>query len=199
LLEIQADVHGTGGMRERADGDKIHAGLGDGAHGGEINAATGFGLGTPFALLHSETQLHEGHVVEQYEIRAGGRALLDLFERVGFDFNLELRIFCARLFDGGGDSVRLRSTQSSEVIVLDENHVEQAEAKVDAAAAGDSVFFQSSQTGGGFACVENPRVSAFDGIHELHGQGGNAGEALNEIEGNAFSAQDGARVAGNSQ
>ena len=50
------DVHGAGGMGERADGNEIHAGFGDGADGGEIHAAAGFGLRAALRLLHGEAQ-----------------------------------------------------------------------------------------------------------------------------------------------
>ena len=36
-------------MRERADGNKIHAGRGDGADGFQIHAAAGFSLGAATA------------------------------------------------------------------------------------------------------------------------------------------------------
>src|SRR6185437_16479925 len=66
-------------------------------------------------------------------------------------------------------------------------------------AAGHGVFFQSTQTRRGLPRVKNLRVSAFDGVDELRGQRGDAGETLSEIERDAFGAEDGARIAGNAQ
>lgn len=186
-------------MSECASGNEINAGFGNGADGREIDAAAGFGFCPAFALLNGEPQLDQVHVVQQDEIRTRRNRLIYLFECVGFDFHFDLRVFCARGADGGGDCIWLGIAQSGEMIVFDEHHVEQAEAVINAAAASDGIFFQSTQAGSGFARVKNLRVGALDGIHELRSQGGDAGEALNEIEGDAFGAQDGTRIAGNAQ
>ena len=85
------------------------------------------------------------------------------------------------------------------MIVLDENHVEQAEAMIFSAAARDGVFFKTPPAGRGFARVENLCVSSLDGVHELRGERGNAGKPLDEIQRDALGAQNGARRAGNPQ
>jgi hypothetical protein len=156
-------------MCECPDGNEINPGLRDGANGGKIHAAAGLSFGPAFALLHREPELHERHVVEQNEIGSRRRALFDLFERVRFDFDLELRIFRARGLDGRRNGIRLGVAQRSEMVVLDQHHVEKSEAMIGPAAASDCVFFQLPQTGRGFARIKNLRVRAFDGIHELRG------------------------------
>ena len=90
-------------------------------------------------------------------------------------------------------------SQRGEVVVLDEHHVEQAEAMVVSAAAGDGVFLKPPPAGRGFARVENSRRSAFDGLHELRGQRGNAGKSLDKIQRHALGAQNRARRTGNVQ
>ena len=92
-------------MRQRADRDEIHAGLGDGADAGQSHAAAGLGLRAALALLHRQAQLHQVHVVEQDDVRARRDRLLDLLQRVGFDLDLELRVFGPRALDGGGNGV----------------------------------------------------------------------------------------------
>ena len=67
--------------------------------------------------------------------------------------------FCAGARNGGGDGVRLFIPQRGEVVVLDENHVEQANAMIFPAAAGDGIFLKTPPAGRGFARVENLRAA----------------------------------------
>ena len=126
-------------------------------------------------------------------------ACSDLLQRVGLDLDFQIWKFFARAPDRGGDGVRLFVTQRGEVVVLDEHHVEQAQAMVVAAAAGDGVFLKPPPAGRGFARVENLRRRAFDGIDKLRGQGGHAGKPLDKIQRHALGAQNRARRAGNFQ
>ena len=68
----------------------------DGADVGQIHAAAGFGLRAAFAFLNRQPQLDGVHVVEQDDVRSRLHRLLDLVQRVGFDFNLELADNLAR-------------------------------------------------------------------------------------------------------
>ena len=186
-------------MRERADGNKIHAGLGDGADGFQIHAAAGFGFRAAIDNFHRLPQLYQIHVVEQNEVRAGVHSLFDLFQSVGFDFDFQLRKFFARALDGGGDGIRLFVLQRGEMIVLDKNHVEQADAMIFCAAASDSIFLKSPPAGRRFARVQNLRVGSPNRFDELRGQSGDAGKPLDKIQRDSFGAQNGARRAGDSQ
>ena len=78
------------------------------------------------------------------------------------------------------------------MIVLDQHHVEKPDAIVGATAASHRVFFQPPQTGCRLARVENLRVSALDGIHELRRQRGNSRKALDEIQRHPLGAEEGA-------
>ena len=93
-------------MRERADGNEIHAGPGNGADVRQIHAAAGLGLRAAFDFLHRQPQLNQVHVVEQNDVRARLGGLLDLFQGVGFDLDFQFRKFFARAGDGGGDGIR---------------------------------------------------------------------------------------------
>src|ERR1035438_97382 len=70
---------------------------------------------------------------------------------------------------------------------------------VPATAARDGVLLQPPPAGRGLARVENLRPGALDGVNELGGQRGDAAKALEEVEGDAFGAQQGASRAGNLQ
>ena len=186
-------------MRERADGNEIHAGPGNRADVRQVHAAAGLGLHAAFDFLHRQPQLNRVHVIEQDNVRPRIGGLLDLFQGVRFDLDFEIRIFFPRALDGGGDGIRFFAVQCGKVIVLDEHHIEQAEAMVVSAAARDGVFLETPPAGRGFARVQNLRVSSFDGLDELRGQRGDAGKPLDEIQRDALGAQNGAGRAGNFQ
>jgi len=97
------------------------------------------------------------------------------------------------------DCVRFFIPQRGEMIVLDQNHVEQTDPVIFPAAAGNGVFFKPPPAGCGFARVENLRARALDGIHELRGQGRNAGKPLDKIQRDTLGAQNGAGRAGDFQ
>ena len=76
------------GMGQRADRNQIDAGLGDCAHGLERDAAGGFEDDAPGgAITRARAHLVERHVVEQDRIGPGGQRLLDLRQRLAFDFD----------------------------------------------------------------------------------------------------------------
>ena len=74
------------------------------------------------------------------------------------------------------------------MIVLDQNHVEQTDAMILPAAAGNRVFFKPPPAGRGFARVENFCVCAANGLDKLRGQSRNAGKPLDEIQRDALGA-----------
>src|SRR5436190_23184925 len=58
-FEVQGYVRGTGRMRECADGNEVHPGLGNLSDAGQVNPAAGFGFGAPLGLLNRHPQLHQ--------------------------------------------------------------------------------------------------------------------------------------------
>ena len=94
-------------MRERADGNEIHAGFGNRLDAGQVHAAAGLGLRAALDFLHRQPQLHRIHVVEQNDVRARVGGLLDLFQRVGLDLDFQSRKFFARAPDRRRDGVGL--------------------------------------------------------------------------------------------
>ena len=95
----------------------------------------------------------------------------------------------ARALDRSGNGIRGLIPQCCQVVVLDEHHIEQAEAMVSAAAARNRVLLQPPPTRCGLARVENLRPRVFDCINKLGRQGGDAAEPLQEVEGDSFSTQ----------
>ncbi len=186
-------------MGEGADGNEIHAGPGDGANGFQGHAAAGFGAGAAIHEPDRSSQVLQIHVVQQHDVGAGFHGLRHLPEGVGFHFNFQLRKFFSRAGDGGSDGIGFFISQGGQVIVLDQNHVEKAQAMIFPAAAGDGVFLKAPPAGRGFAGVENLRSGSVNRGDELRGQRRHAGEPLQEIQRHAFGAQNGAGRAVNFQ
>jgi hypothetical protein len=55
------------------------------------------------------------------------------------------------------------------------------------------LFFEQAKAGGGFAGIEDADAGAFDSADVARGQGGDAGEPLEEVEGDAFAGEERAR------
>src|SRR5436190_210939 len=177
-------------MGERANGDAIDPGVGDLANVREGHATASLCLATAADELYGAAKLVGRHVVEKDNVGAGFGGFGGLIQGVCFDFDFERWRFFSRGLDREGDV----SSESSKVIVLDEHHVEEPEAMVLAAAAFDGVFLESTPTGSGFAGIENFCARAAHRIHELARERGDSGEALNEIQGDAFGSENGTRV-----
>lgn len=176
-------------MRDRADRNVIDARLGNRAHGLQIHAAAGFSFRASGDEEHGIAQFSKRHVVEQHDVRAGACRMLDLQQRIGFDFNFQSGRMFTRALHRGGDGVRLRITQRREMVVLDEHHVPKAEAMVLRAAATDRVLFQFTPARSRLACVENRRAGAGNRFNKPQRDSRNAGEALHKIQRDAFGSE----------
>ena len=115
FLKIQSNIHRARRMRERADGNEIHAAAGNGMDVSGVYAAAGLSPRVALDLLHRQPQLNRVHVVEQNEVRAGIGGLFGLLQSIGLDFNFQLGKFFTRPRHGGGDGVRFLVLQCDEV------------------------------------------------------------------------------------
>ena len=180
-------------MGEAAYGNEINAGGGDVANGVEVYAAAGFEFraGAVTAQGDGVVEVGEGHVVEEDVIEAieceeGG----DLVEVIGLEFDFGIGVGLFEAVDGVLDGVEFAF--GDEVVVLDHGAVVEAHAVVGAAAIGNGLFFEQSVARGGFAGVEDGGGSVADELDVVRGEGGDAAEALEEVEGGAFCGEDGA-------
>ena len=73
-----------------------------------------------------------------------------------------------------------------DVVILDQDHIIQANAMVQTAPPGHRQFVQRSQAGGGLARIEDDCTGPGDCIHELARQGGDPRHASHEVEGGPF-------------
>ena len=166
-------------MGERADGDVVDAGFGVGAHVAQVDEAADLQAGAPCCSIHGGLDLGPRHVVQQDELGSGGEGFVELTQGVDFDLNANA-VPVGRMCNAQGDS---HTAGRGDVVVLDENGVEEAEAVVDAAAQGDGVFVQRAKTRDGLAGVEDGGAGSGDRVDECAGERGDAAEALEEVEG----------------
>ena len=182
-------------MGEGSAGDEIDAGGGDAGEALEGDAAAGFELDA--AGDEGDAALHFliGHVVEEDDVDAAqGEEAFDLGEAVGFEFDAHAGVLAVDGIDG---LLELgKAGFGEEVIVFDHDHVVEAVAVVGAAACEDGGLFQSAPAGSGLAGIEQAAGGGAHGLDVVVGEGGDAAEALEEIEGGAFAAEQGAGGAG---
>src|SRR6266849_7190957 len=177
-------------MRQCSQRDEIYAGSGDSskARGIGANVARGLDQHTGSATAH---QFHRAvhhfdmHVVEQDDICTGCQGLVYFHQCFALDFDLEqVGSQAASGIDGCCDAPgRL------DVVVLDENAIAQAEAVIVTAARPYSILLQAAQTWRRLARIKDARPCAFDGAYTARGDGGDAGEMTEKIQGHTLSAQ----------
>ena len=188
-IDFHGDINGGGGVGESADGDEVDAGFSDCGDGLEVHATACFEL--EFALVEVDglAELVECHVIEEDDIDVGkGEEAFDLFEGIGFEFDAGGGVIG---FEAEDAFAELVERIGCEVIVFDHDHVVEADSVVGAAAGEDGLFFEEAQSWGSFAGVEDPRLGMGDGLDVLVGEGGDAGQALEEVERGAFCGEEG--------
>ena len=177
--------------------DEVHSRLGIGAEGGVGDAAAGLGLVAHGPGLDAAHGLGEGRDVEVVEHDAVHTAVvehaLQLVQVAHLDFDFQRLALVvqvlARTVDG-----RLDAAGEVDVIVLEHHHVVEADTVVGAAAAGHGILLQQPHVGGRLAGVEQSGLQPVQHLHHAAGLGGDAGEALHEVERRALGGEDAAAV-----
>jgi hypothetical protein len=187
--EVEGEIDGWGGVRDGTDGDEMHAGFGDLADGLKVHASACFELNFFGTEANSLVHVLMGHVVEKYDIHSlQAEKTFGLLECVGLEFDADAGIGCAC----GGDHVlqvfEIKSCR--EVIVLNHEHIMEADPVVAGAACGDSGFFQEAQAWSGFAGIEYDGISPANSFDKSTSHGGNTAETLDEIQGGALGGED---------
>ncbi len=186
--DAHGEVDGGGGVGERADRDEVDASFGVGANGFEGHSAGSFDghAGECGAdLLDGFFDGGGGHVIEQDGFGAAGDGLVELVLRTDFDLN-GLAGFAE--FERVGEGFR-QAAAERDVVVLDEDSVGEIEPVVVAAATADSVFIERAEAGDGLARVEHLGFGAGDGFDEVGCERGDAGHALEQVEGDALGGE----------
>lgn len=193
--QIQSQVERPNGVGEGAGGDGIDASGSDVVDGVEGDAAAGFEPESAGIESDGLPKLREVHVIEQDEVDVlEGEEVGELLEGGGFQLDAHDWVVFADVIDGVLEGGQVTGG-GGEVIVFDHDGIVEAHTMVDTATGFDGLFFEQSPTGGGFASVPDFDGEGFDGIDVASGHGGDAGEALEEVEGGAFGGKEGAGAA----
>ena len=124
-----------------------------------------------------------------------GEHLVDFVERAGFDFDFEVEavgfLIGRTTVEGLGDAAG-----KVHVVVFEQNHVEEADAVVGAAADFDGFFFEHTHAGCGFAGIEHTCVCAFESFDIGGRHRGNAAHALHHVEHKTLGLQQASDFAG---
>jgi hypothetical protein len=185
-------IHSGSGVGEGADGDEIDSCLGDCGDGGEIHSAACFELHASGRHLHRCPQGIQGHVVEQDDVdMRQGQEQFNLLKGICLEFNLEVRVIGFEVEKSLAEEL---DVCGSDVVILHHDHIVEAESVIGPASCEDRLFFEETESGSGLSSVEDARFCVGDRFHVLVGEGGDTGQALEKVEGGAFSGQE--RVCG---
>ena len=171
-------------MRECADGDSVDACLGDLPHVLESDAARRFERNDAANMLHGGLQLRRGHVVEEDEVGMRGKSFFELGGVSNLDHDSLRHLARADPFDRGADRCG-----AIDVIVLDQEHVIQADAVILAATTNHRVFIERAKSRRRFSRIENLRSRSRNGVDVTPRCGSDARRALHQVQSCALRAQ----------
>ena len=107
--------------------------------------------------------------------------LLQLVKRAYLNLNLQVESLLFQVSMTAVNGVG-NTTGKVHVVVLQEYHVEQADAMVRATADLDGLLLEHTHTRSGLAGIEHTGASALQTLHILIGHGGNTTHALHDIQ-----------------
>ena len=154
------------------------------------DAARGLELGAAGDERDRVGGQRRAHVVEQDACRTCTERLPHLVERLGLDLDRKRSVAFGEHSERGGNPAG-----EAEVVLLDEDRVVETGAMVAAATAADGVLLEGAQPGSRLARVEDRRAGAVDEIDERARERRHAAQSADEVDGDALSAENGARVA----
>jgi hypothetical protein len=176
-------------MGQRPHRDEVNPSLGDGADAVEAHVPGSFEGDTASDESHGFAHQLKGHVVEHDHVGAGGQGVSDLGEVGRFDFDADAGADGgAGPADGLGDAPDV-----AQMIVLDQDHVGEAQAMVRPAAGFNGVFLEEAQAGGRLARVEDLGFGPCYGVDETTRGRGDSREPLEEVESGPLALEQGDR------
>ena len=172
-------------LGESPDGNTVHAGFSDGAHGFQRDIAGGFELGAPGGDRYRATHRVQVEIIEQDQFRAGSQRSVELRQRFHLDLHGDaiagqLKRRCQYRRDSAG---------SCNVVFLDEDAVVQPDALILPAAHTHGVFFGQPQAWQRLAGIQNGSAGAGHGVDIGSGGGGHSRQGLQKIQRRTFSSK----------
>ena len=190
----QRNVEALDMVGQGTDGDEIDSRLSVLAQSLFGDSAAGFGF---VAVVDAAHRLAKGvgvEVVEHDTIHTPVvKYRLKFVEVADFYFDSQVFVLCFQVVAGAVDSGHDASCKV-DVVVLEHNHIVQADAMVGAAAAVDGIFLEQTHVGGCLAGVKKLGVKAFEHFDHTVGLGGDTRKALHEIECCTLGGKDAARM-----
>lgn len=189
--QVERQVQSAHGVGEGTGRDGVHSSGGYVMNGIERDAAASFQPKTTSVEGHRLAELGEVHVVQQDEVDAGeSQEIGQLLESGGFELDAHAWVIRPHAIDGLLQGFQVAS--GCQVIVFDHDSVIEPETMIDGAASEHGLFFDQAPAGRGFARVPDFDWVGFDRFDIASGHGGDAGEALEEVQRGALGGEDGA-------
>ncbi len=135
--------------------------------------------------LHRPAHPFRGEVVQEHPVRPRLQGLGQLHQVGHLHLQGEPGIGLPGPLDGGGDP-----PGGGDVVLLDQDHVEEAPAVVHPAPAADGVLGQDAHPRHRLPGVQHPDPGPLQGRRRPPGGGGDAGEVLEEVEGGPLAGED---------
>ncbi|CDN41104.1 hypothetical protein BN871_AB_01020 [Paenibacillus sp. P22] len=192
--QVEADIESFERIREGADGNDVHAGLGDGPDRFQPHPARRFRKDMGRTALDQTNGLRHKlrlHIVEHDDVRAAIKSFADLLHR----FRLDLDLHRVRDDGTGRDHGRGDAAGSLDMVVLDHDGVVQAEAVIGAAADADGVLLQHPVARSRLAGVDQTSREPVQNVDEAACLGGDARQALHQVEREPLARQNAVRAA----
>jgi len=165
-------------LGEAADGNAVHAGFGDGAHGVQADVAGGFEQGAAGRAFDCAAHGVEIEIIEQDQLRTGRQRFVELVQR----FHLDLHAHAVAGQPERRFQHRCDAAGRGDVVFLDQDAVVEPDALVLSAARAHRVFFGQAQAGQRLAGVEDGGARAGDGCDVRPGRRRHGRQGLQEIQ-----------------
>lgn len=182
LVGFEAHVEAADMVRKGTDGDKIDTALriiAESIHG---DAARRLGLVLAVDQLDSLTSLGRCEIVEHDAVDAAdGENLIELVEIANLDLDTKILAFLLEILVDTGDGL-IDAARKVDMVVLEEDHVEEADAVVAASANLDSHLVEKAHARGRLASVDNLGVETLELGDVTRGCGCDAAHVLHDIE-----------------
>ena len=177
-------------MCQGSDRDKVHAALGIVAQGCERDAAGGFRLVASANHLDGLLGIGWREVVEHDAVHAADiQHLLEFVEVAHLDFYLQVLSFFLQILVATGNR-RFDAASEIHVVIFQENHIEETDAVVHAAADADCLLLDHTQTRCRLASIEDARLRSFQRLDIFAGSRRDAAHTLHDVQHQTLSLQE---------
>ncbi len=180
-------VHRLDVLGQRPHRYIVNARFGNAAQCDLVDAARGFQFGAAGAEADGGAHVFKAELIEHDDVGAGIQCLTQFIQILHFHFDRFAGGYLMRGCNGLRDPAA-----GGDVVFLDQKGVVKTDAVVVTAAAGHGVFLGQAQAGDGFAGVEQFDRCVGHQVGIALAVGGNGGERLQEVQGAAFTAEQGA-------